>query len=305
MHDADVPAFWQRLGLPGLVDIHVHFMPQRLLDAVWRYFDDAERHYGTAWPVHYRTPQHERVQTLRRLGVRAFPALLYPHKAGMAEALNAWAREFAAATPGCVPSGTFFPEPTAPAYVRAALEAGTRIFKVHVQVGGFDPRDDLLDAVWGLLAEAGAPVVVHCGSGPLPGAHTGPGPFGEVLARHPRLTAVIAHLGAPEYAEHLSFARRYRNVHLDTTMVGTPFMNALAPLPSELIKQLADLGDRIVLGSDFPNIPYGYGTQLDALAGFGLGDDWLRAVCWSNGARLLGGIPGPDAIGWSLDRSRG
>ena len=27
--DDDVPAFWQALGLPGLVDVHVHFMPHR------------------------------------------------------------------------------------------------------------------------------------------------------------------------------------------------------------------------------------------------------------------------------------
>ena len=36
------------------------------------------------------------------------------------------------------------------------------------------------------------------------------------------------------------------------------------------------------------NIPYAYAEQLAALEGFGLGDDWLRAVCWHNGARLLG-----------------
>src|SRR5581483_9610683 len=137
-----------------------------------------------------------------------------------------------------------------------ALDAGTGIFKVHVQVGGYDPRDPLLEPVWGMLAEAGTPVIVHCGSGPIRGAHTGPGPFGEVLARHPGLTAVIAHLGAPEYDAHLDLAARYPNVHLDTTMVGTAFMNRFAPLRPDTIHRLADLGDRIVLGSDFPNIPY-------------------------------------------------
>jgi hypothetical protein len=289
VRDDDVPGWWQALGLPGLADVHVHFMPQRLLDAVWAYFDDAERHYGVAWPVQYRSSEDERVATLRGLGVRHFPALLYPHKPGMAESLSAWARDFAARTPGCVPTGTFFPEPSAAGYVAAALAAGTRIFKAHVQVGGYDPRDELLDPVWGQLAEAGTPVVVHCGSGPLAGAHTGPGPFGEVLARHPRLTAVIAHLGAPEYDEHLDLALRYPNVHLDTTMVGTPFMDALAPLAPGTVARLADLGERVVLGTDFPNIPYSYATQLVALEGFGLGDDWLRAVCWDNGVRLLGG----------------
>ncbi|TAM81181.1 MAG: amidohydrolase [Jatrophihabitans sp.] len=266
----------------------MHFMPQPVMDAVWRYFDDAEQHYGTAWPVQYRTPERERIETLAALGVRAFPSLLYPHRPGMAESLNAWARDFAAATPGCVPTATFYPEPSAPGYVRQALDAGARVFKVHVQVGGYDPRDPLLAAVWGMLAEAAVPVVVHCGSGPIPGRHTGPGPFGEVLAAHQRLTAVIAHAGAPEFAEHLAFVDRYPNVHLDTTMVATPFMERLAPLPAEVNARYRDRGDRIVLGSDFPNIPYPYATQLESLARLGHGDDWLRAVCWHNGAGLLG-----------------
>lgn len=288
MLDEAVPAWWQRLGLPGLIDVHVHFMPDAVMNAVWRYFDQAEEHYGLPWPVHYRTSEAQRLATLDALGVRTFTSLLYPHKPDMAQSLNEWAQAFAARTPGCVPSGTFYPEASAERYVRAALDAGTRVFKVHVQVGGFDPRDGQLDPVWGLLAEAGTPVVVHCGSGPLPGTHTGPGPFGAVLAAHPRLTAVIAHCGAPEYLEHIAFARRYRNVHLDTTMVGTPFMNRISPVPDDVAAALGDLGDRVVLGTDFPNIPYAYGEQLAALERFGLGDEWLRAVCWTNGERLLG-----------------
>jgi hypothetical protein len=287
VRDEDVPGWWRRLGLDGLVDVHVHFLPDQVMGAVWAYFDRAEKHYGVAWPINYRTSAAERLQTLDALGVRRFPALVYPHKPDMAAWLNAWARDFAATTPGCVASGTFYPEPGASQYVKEALELGTRIFKVHVQVGDYDPRDDELDAVWGQLAEAGVPVVVHCGSGPIPGRHTGPGPFGEVLRRHPRLTAVIAHLGMPEYAEHLAMAETYANVHLDTTMALTPFTEAMMAFPRELRPRLAALQDRIVLGSDFPNIPYEYAVQLESLERLELGDDWLRAVCWDNGTRLL------------------
>jgi uncharacterized protein len=134
--DDEVPGWWGRLGLTGLVDVHVHFLPDPVMDAVWHYFDQAERHYGVAWPIHYRTPVEDRLATLRALGVRSFPALVYPHKADMAAWLSEWARAFAARTPGCVPSGTFYPEPGVAAYVDAALAAGTRIFKVHLQVGG-------------------------------------------------------------------------------------------------------------------------------------------------------------------------
>ncbi len=289
MRDDEVPAWWRRLGLDGLVDVHIHFLPDQVMNAVWAYFDQAEQHYGVAWPVQYRTPAAERVQKLQDLGVRRFSALVYPHKPDMAAWLNSWARDFAAQTPGCVASGTFYPEPGAASYVKEALELGTRIFKVHVQVGDYDPRDEELDAVWGQLAEAGVPVVVHCGSGPIPGRHTGPGPMGDVLAKHPRLTAVIAHLGMPEYAEHLALAETYPNVHLDTTMALTPFTESLAPYPRELRPRMAALQDKVVLGSDFPNIPYEYAVQLEALERLDLGDDWLRAVCWENGLRLLDG----------------
>jgi uncharacterized protein len=281
LSDADLPGYFSGLGLPGVVDIHVHFMPEPVQRKVWSYFDRA------LWTVHYRFDEATRIETLRKLGVIRHTALLYPHKPGMAACLNEWGAEFGAAIDGCVPTGTFFPEPEAAGYVVRALERGIRVFKAHVQVGAYDPNDPLLDPVWGVLADARVPVVCHCGSGPMPGAFTGPGPIGEVLARHPDLTLVVAHLGTPEYGEFLSLARRYPNVHLDTTMAFTDFVERIAPFPVELRPRLADLGDRIVLGSDYPNIPYPYARQIEALARLDLGDDWMRAVLHGNGARML------------------
>ena len=48
--DADVPRYWRELGLPGLVDVHVHFLPDPVQAKVWAYFGRAEEHYGTPWP---------------------------------------------------------------------------------------------------------------------------------------------------------------------------------------------------------------------------------------------------------------
>lgn len=121
----------------------------------------------------------------------------------------------------------------------------------------------------------------------MPGRFTGPGPFGEVLARHPGLTAVVAHMGMPEYEQFLALAARYDAVHLDTTMVFTEFTESRMPFPPALRPRLRELGDRVLLGSDFPNTPYPYATQLDALVRLDLGADWLRGVLHDNGARLL------------------
>ncbi|TQS43707.1 amidohydrolase [Cryptosporangium phraense] len=259
-------------------------MPERVLRKVWAYFDALP---SPRWPIEYRLDQAARLELLADLGVIRHTALLYPHKAAMAEWLNSWGLAFAREVPNCVPTGTFFPEPGAAGYVRAGLAAGLRAFKAHVQVGAYDPRDPLLDDVWGALAEAGVPVVCHCGSGPMPGRFTGPGPIGEVLARHPSLTLVVAHLGQPEYAEFLALAETYPNVHLDTTMTFTDFTEKLAPFPVALRPRLRDQADRIVLGTDYPNIPYPYAHQIESLVRLDLGDDWLRRVLHENGARLL------------------
>ena len=112
--DDDIPRFLADLGLPGIVDLHVHFLPERMLHKVWAYFDQAQLHYGTPWPVHYRTSEPERVATLGTLGVRTFAPLTYPHKPGMARWLTEWVTDFAAATPGAVPTATLFPEPDVP-----------------------------------------------------------------------------------------------------------------------------------------------------------------------------------------------
>jgi hypothetical protein len=276
--------------MPGLADVHVHFLPGRMLRKVWEYFERGGPLVGTRWPVRYRWSNEERVAHLRAMGVRVFGALAYAHRPGMAADLNAWTLGFARDTPGCLPSATFYPEPGVLGYVREALDAGARIFKIHLQVGGFAPDDPLLEPVWGLLAEAGAPVVVHAGHAPVGTEHTGPGPFGAVLARHRRLAAIIAHMGAPDYLEFLRLAADYERVALDTTMIFTGFWDRLAPFPASalpLVRELG-LGGKVLLGSDFPNIPYPYARQIAGLARLGLGDAWLRAVCWDNPVALVG-----------------
>ncbi len=288
LNDSGVPAWAAALGVPGLYDVHVHFMPAPVMNRVWEHFDAGGPLLGREWPITYRGSDSDRVQQLRALGVRRFSALPYAHKPGVAEYLNDWAAQLAVDVPECLRSATFYPEPEAASYVAAEIEQGTQVFKAHVQVGDFDVRDPLLDKVWGQLADAGTPVVLHAGSGPVPNSHTGPGPVLEVLRRHPRLTAVMAHMGAPEYTDFLDMAESFERVYLDTTMAFTDFFEDMAPYPRELLPRLADLADKVLLGSDFPNIPYRYAHQIESLERLGLGEAWMRKVCWENANELIG-----------------
>jgi cytosine/adenosine deaminase-related metal-dependent hydrolase len=77
---AEVRQIWSALGLPGVIDVHTHFMPKSVMDKVWQYFDSAGPLVGREWPINYRTAESERVQMLRQFGVCGFTALVYPHK---------------------------------------------------------------------------------------------------------------------------------------------------------------------------------------------------------------------------------
>ena len=281
----------ERLGslrLPGIIDVHTHFMPQRVLDKVWAYFDGVGPLVGRPWPIAYRDAEEDRLATLRSFGVRAFPSLNYAHRPGMAAWLNDWSADFAGQHPDVLHSATFYPEEGAAGYTAAAIRAGAQIFKVHVQVGDYDLADPLLDDVWSTLEESRTPIVAHAGNGPAPGRFTGPAGVRDLLRRHPRLVLVIAHMGMPDYGDFLDICAEHPDVHLDTTMAFTAFSEEAAPFPKDRLADLRAVGDRVLFGSDFPNIPYPYLEAVDAVIDLGLGDEWVRGVLHDNAARLLG-----------------
>src|SRR3569833_819238 len=87
LDDSGIPSVWRSLGLPGLIDVHTHFMPDNVLAKVWADFDHfAEA--GLSWSAVYRYDEERRLRLLREFGVRRFTALLYPHRPDMAEWVN-------------------------------------------------------------------------------------------------------------------------------------------------------------------------------------------------------------------------
>jgi cytosine/adenosine deaminase-related metal-dependent hydrolase len=72
---AAVTSFWLALGLPGLIDVHTHFMPPNVLMKAWAFFESGDGGRGHPWPIAYRLPEAERLAVLRKFGVRRFGAL--------------------------------------------------------------------------------------------------------------------------------------------------------------------------------------------------------------------------------------
>ena len=111
-----------------------------------------------------------------------------------------------------------------------------------------------------------------------PGRSRAPG-----AGAHPRLPRSSPTWARPEYAEFLDLAERYERVRLDTTMVFTDFFARGAVPATACCRGWSTCSDKVLLGTDFPNIPYPYAHQLEALGALDLGDDWLRRSAGTTG----------------------
>jgi uncharacterized protein len=288
-----VAAFVRGLGLPGLIDVHVHLLPHRLQEAVWRYFDRLD---DPPWPVTYRFDEAARLATLRELGVVAHTALAYAHAPGVAVWCNEHTLAAADAHPQVLPTFTFHPEEGVEEYVDVALGRGGRVAKVHLQVGRFHATDPRLTPVWARLEAEGVPVVIHASAVyGVDGGNEfcGPDALRALFDRHPDLLLIVAHLGMPDHAGFLRLAEEVPSLRLDVSMTLTdpPFG---APFPPELLGPFAGLQDRLLFGSDFPTIPHRFAAQVRGLAQLELDETGLRRVLYDNAAGLLG-LPLPGA----------
>jgi predicted TIM-barrel fold metal-dependent hydrolase len=229
--------------------------------------------------------------TLAERGVERFCFFSYAHKPGMARDLNRWVAETAAALPGAIGIGTLHPEdPDVDAIAAEATGAlGLRGFKFHHSVQRFHVDDPRLFGVYERAESAGHVFVLHVGTLPYRDPFTGVERFRRLLARFPRLTAIVAHMGAFESDAFLALLETYSNVYVDTTMALAPAAGRYVGSDPAAITDatLIRWQDRILFGSDFPLIPYDYDEERRWAWERALPDGVRRKIFHDNAARLL------------------
>jgi uncharacterized protein len=266
-------------SLPPVVDAHVHLFPDRVFAAVWRWFDA----YG--WPIRRKLHTPEVVEFLLSRGVSRIVALAYSHRPGMARVLNAYLAAVARAEPRVTALATVLPgEPGVREILAEAFAMGLAGVKLHCHVQCFAPDADAARPIYEACAEAGKPVVIHAGRQPASrhyhcdvSALCSAERVERVLRDHPRLALCVPHLGADESDAYERLLSRHDNLWLDTTMACAGYLPGFDPL-----RLLHARPDRILYGTDFPNLPYAWDREIRRLAALGLPEPHL--------ALLLGGV---------------
>ena len=269
-----------------IIDAHVHLFPDRLSQAIRRWFDDH------AWSIEHRIGVDECVTRLRAGGIDRMVALPYAHKPGMARALNDFTAVIAARHPEVIPCCTVFPgEEGAEGILEDCLSSNFRGVKIHCHVMRIAPDDPRMDAVWRASARFRKAVVIHCGPEPASGGYgidvkqfSGAARLRRALDRHPEAVVIVPHLGVDQSAQFEAMLPDYPNLYLDTTMVIAGYF----PQGPD-VEMLRRHPDRILYGTDFPNIPYAWDRELKALRALKLPPRDEAAILSGNALRLFGG----------------
>jgi predicted TIM-barrel fold metal-dependent hydrolase len=255
-------------GLPEIVDAHVHLFPARLHTAIADWFD---RH---GWPVRYRLDAPGVIAFLKARGVRRMVALHYAHKPGIARGLNRFVAGLARAHEGVIGLGTVLPgEPDAVEIVREAFDDGLRGIKLHCHVQCFAPDAAEAAPIFALAAERGRPVVLHAGREPNSAAYKcdvdqlcAVERVEAVLRAHPTLKLCVPHLGFGEEPAYTRLLEKYDHLWLDTAMMAADYFPGGAATEARLVEMIRNHPDRIMYGTDFPNLPYAWDRELIKLA---------------------------------------
>lgn len=239
------------------IDAHTHLHPPRLFAAIRRWFDE-----HSDWNLAGPTEPEAVVAALRAAGVERFAFFSYAHRPGMARDLNRWLRDTAARFPDGIPLGTVHAADDDPAGIveEACGELGLAGVKLHIQVQRFYPDDPRMLDVYERLVTLDRVLVIHVGTGPHTNEFTGVARFARILERFPTLRAAICHMGAFETRPTLRLLDRFPNLRVDTTMAMTAASFPYTRIDAGVVRD-ADLvryADRVLFGSDFPNLPYAY-----------------------------------------------
>jgi len=146
-----------------------------------------------------------------------------------------------------------------------------------------------MDIIYDLCESEKKPIVMHVGREPKSTAYNcdpyqlcNAEKLERVLKNFPKLKICVPHLGFDEFSAYRKLIEKYDNLWLDTTMILSNYFTIEDKIELEAFRI-----DRIMYGSDFPNIPYAWDRELKWLKKSGLTHDSLEWILYKSAAYLF------------------
>ena len=270
-------------ALPFIVDGHVHLFPDPIFSSVWKWFD---KH---GWPIRYRLTSEEIIDFLLSRGINHIVALQYAHKPGVSRELNAYMADLCTTDNRVSALATVFPgEKDAVKILADAFKSGLSGVKLHSHVQCFNMNSEPMQGIYQACTDHSKPLIMHVGREPKSPAYPcdpyelcSSDDLERVLKNFPDLKICVPHMGADEFEAYRKLIEKYDNLWLDTTMTLAEY------LPVDYAPNFADMRvDRIIFGTDFPNLPYAWDREIKNLVRLKLPPDTLTKILGQNASEF-------------------
>jgi len=130
----------------------------------------------------------------------------------------------------------------------------------------------------------------HCGTAPYANNYVGYEHFVKIIEKFPDIKIIVAHLGAYEYEKFFKLIDKFDNLYFDTAMVFIPldlFKKWKINLEHPTKEMMISYQDRILYGSDFPNIPYNYDISIQGLLDLELDYRTYKKIFYENAKKAF------------------
>lgn len=271
-----------------IIDFHVHLFPDRMFDAIWDFFA-----LGYKWDVIYRLYYRDCIEYLRKRQVVKIVYSNYAHREGIASGLNNWNLQILDEYPDLYCFGAYHPGDEQALFYAEKTLRHPRVLGIKLQllVQRFYPHDERLFPLYEMVASMGKRLLFHVGTGPVGNEFVGLAEFRKLLSRYPDLPANVAHMGAYEYRGFLDLLDCHPSLYLDTSYAFFKEMQESGGfnLGGETLEKYSD---RILYGSDFPNLILPRESEMETLLGYNLSPEFYQKVFHDNGLKLISAITG-------------
>jgi predicted TIM-barrel fold metal-dependent hydrolase len=249
-----------------IIDFHVHLFPDNIFEAIWKTFN---KQYGII--ILYKYYYRQCIEYLAAHDVHYIVYSNYAHKKGIAQWLNTWNKGILHEFANLYCFAAYHPDDeNALIYAEEMLSvqkvAG---IKLHYMVQQFYPDDERLFPLYEMVIAKGKRLLLHVGTGPVGNEFVGIKRFRNLMKRYPNLPANI-----------------YPNLYLDTSFTFWPQAPWVFNLDASLLEKYSD---RILYGSDFPNIFLPREDEISYLHKLNLSEAFYKKIFWENGVKLLKG----------------
>ena len=258
-----------------IIDFHTHIYPDRIADkavlSIGSFYGIEMLRKGTLQDL---------IRTMDEAGVEKSVICSAAVDGGHVRKVNDFILSAVSAFPDRLYGyGTLHPDMEDPfAEVGYLVSSGLKGVKLHPDMQHFSLGEDRADPLYA-ACEGRLPMLIHTGDRRY--GNSNPDLIPPILARHPGLTLICAHLGGFSEWEKAAECLADTNVYVDCS---SSFFCLSDGRARELIRIYG--ADRVLFGSDYPM--WNMKDELEILLRLGLAPEEIEKILYKNAEGLLG-----------------